>query len=92
LVSDHRTESADQVPDVLTTNMGRIGIPEEVGDFCIERVFFTPSVPLLMEIPAGVAPVAGRLTLTLNYHDEYFEPERIGRIAEETLRARTHIK
>jgi hypothetical protein len=92
LINDYKTKSADRVPDVLTTNLGRLGIPEEIGDFVVERALFTPSAPLLMEIPAGAASVAGRLTLTLNYHDKYFEPNRIRKIAEETLRILTDIK
>ena len=81
---DYQKKSADRVPDVLTTNLGRLGIPETAGDLTIDRALFTPSAPLLMEIPAGVATAAGRLTVTINYQDKYFEQERMQRIAAET--------
>jgi NRPS condensation-like uncharacterized protein len=79
----------DRIPDVITTNLGRLGIPEEVDGIKVESVFFTPSSGLKLEIASGIATAGGRLTITLNYHSGYFDGERIRKVrdrAEEILK------
>ncbi|MBN2228281.1 MAG: hypothetical protein JW779_01735 [Candidatus Thorarchaeota archaeon] len=77
LVSKYVSKMENSAPNVMTTNLGRLSIPSEVNGIKIERVFFTPSSGLKLEIAAGVATAAGRLTLTLNYHNGYFDEDRM---------------
>ena len=83
-----RTEEIS--PDLISTNLGRLGLPEDIPGFQIERVFFTPGSSLTMELVLGVATASDRLTITLNYYKGYVDGEKIRKIrdrAEDILRA-----
>ncbi|MBY8998079.1 MAG: hypothetical protein KGD60_10115 [Candidatus Thorarchaeota archaeon] len=82
-----RTEEIS--PDLISTNLGKLELPEDIPGFQIERVFFTPGSSLVMEIVLGVATAGGNLTVTLNYYKGYVDGENIRKIrdrAEEILR------
>ncbi|MHA2058618.1 MAG: hypothetical protein ACXACG_12410 [Candidatus Thorarchaeota archaeon] len=82
-----RTEEIS--PDIISTNLGKLALPEDIPGIQIERAFFTPSSSLMMEIVLGVVTVDGRLTITLNYFKGYGDGENIRKIrdrAEEILR------
>jgi len=70
------------IPNVMSTNLGRLSIPGEVNGIEIERVFFTPSSGLKLEIVTGVATANGRLTVTLNYHSRYFDGTQLRKVRE----------
>ncbi len=73
----------------MSTNLGRLSIPSEVDGIEVERVFFTPSSGLKLEIVTGVATANGRLTVTLNYHSGYFDGTQLRKVhdrAEEILK------
>ncbi|MHA1909850.1 MAG: condensation domain-containing protein [Candidatus Thorarchaeota archaeon] len=81
--------SKESAPDILITNLGRMELPSDIPGIEIERSLFTPSSSLIMEIVLGASTVSGRLTVTLNYHDAYYDEEKMRKIrdrAEEILR------
>jgi NRPS condensation-like uncharacterized protein len=90
LVAEYLDKFTSKIPDVMSTNLGRLTIPEEIDEIKIERAFFTPSSGLKMEIVLGVATAGGRLTVSLNYHDRYIDGKRIKKVrdkAEEILKS-----
>ena len=81
--------TGDRAPDLISTNLGTLSIPDEISGIKVERSFFTPSAGMMMEIVLGIATVSGRLTLTLNHYEGYIAGERVQKIrdrAEEILR------
>jgi hypothetical protein len=82
-----RTEEIS--PDIISTNLGNLGLPEDIPGIEIERVFFTPGSSLMMEIVLGYATAGGKLTITLNYYKGYVDGENTRKVrdkAEEILR------
>ncbi|MHA2379135.1 MAG: hypothetical protein ACXADS_07650 [Candidatus Thorarchaeota archaeon] len=78
-----------RAPDIISTNLGRLSIPDAVSGIKVERAFFTPSAGMKMEIVLGIATASGRLTITLNYYHGYVDGENIRNVrdrAEEILR------
>jgi NRPS condensation-like uncharacterized protein len=81
--------SKETSPDILITNLGRMELPSDIPGVEIERSLFTPSSSMMIEIVLGASTVEGRLTLTLNYHDKYYDSEMIAKVrdkAEEILK------
>ncbi|MFW9959342.1 MAG: hypothetical protein ACFFCT_14845, partial [Candidatus Odinarchaeota archaeon] len=58
----------DKAPDLISTNLGKLSIPDEITGIKVERAFFTPSAGQKMELVLGIATIAGKLTITLNYY------------------------
>jgi hypothetical protein len=90
MVFKYLERMGDRAPDLISTNLGRLGIPDEISGISIERALFTPSSGMKMEIVLGIATVNGRLTLTLNYYHGYADSDAIKKIrdvAEEILRS-----
>ncbi|MFQ5834206.1 MAG: hypothetical protein ACE5H4_15995 [Candidatus Thorarchaeota archaeon] len=80
---------ANRAPDIISTNLGRLSIPDETNGITVERAYFTPSSGMKMEIVLGIATVSRRLTITLNYYHGYVDGEEIRKVrdkAEEILR------
>jgi len=89
LLAKYLDKFASSIPDVMSTNLGSLSLPEEVDGLTIERAFFTPSSGLKLEIVLGVATAGGCLTVSLNYHDGYIDGEIIRQVrdkAEEILK------
>lgn len=77
------------IPNIMSTNLGKVDFPDEIPGIQVERAFFTPSAGQGMEIVVGVVTVNGRLTITLNYYHGYSDSEGIRRTrdrAEEIFR------
>jgi NRPS condensation-like uncharacterized protein len=90
LVAEYLDKFSSNIPDVMSTNLGVLGIPDEINGLQIEGAFFTPSSGLKMEIVLGVATAGGCLAVSLNYHDAYVDGEKIRRVrdkAEEILKS-----
>ena len=89
-IAAKQLERSEEIsPDLLSTNLGKLGFPEEIPGMQIERAFFTPSSSFLMELVLGVATAGGKLTVTLNYYKGYVDGANIQRVrdrAEEMLR------
>ncbi len=81
LVSKYLKKTVGAAPHIVMTNLGRMGIPEEVEGIKIDCAFFTPSSGLKMELALGVATAGGRLTAAINYHDAYFDHSNMTRIS-----------
>ncbi|MHA2026614.1 MAG: condensation domain-containing protein [Candidatus Thorarchaeota archaeon] len=82
-----RTEEIS--PDIISTNLGKLALPEDIPGIQLERAFFTPGSSLNMEIVLGFATVNGKLTVTLNYFEGYVDSENMRKVrdkAEEILR------
>lgn len=75
-----RTEEIS--PDLISTNLGRLNLPDDVLEIEIERVFFTPGASLTMELAVGLATISGRLTVTLNYYKGFVDGEKIRKIRD----------
>ncbi len=76
-------------PKLMSTNLGKLGIPNEIPGIQIERAFFAPSSAMGMEIVLGTATVNGKLTITLNYYEGYVDGDNIKNVrdkAEEIFR------
>jgi NRPS condensation-like uncharacterized protein len=76
-------------PEIMSTNLGVLDIPDEVPGIQVEGVFFNPTSANGMDVVLGIATVNGRLTITLNYYHGYADGEKIRRVrdkAEEILR------
>jgi NRPS condensation-like uncharacterized protein len=89
LAQKFRERTEEIAPDLISTNLGRLGLPDDVPSVAIERVFFTPGASLAMELAVGIATTGGRLTITLNYYKGFVEGEKIRKIrdrAEEILK------
>lgn len=89
MVAKYLERIGGRAPDIISTNLGKLSIPDEISDVEVERAFFTPSAGMKMEIVLGIATVSGKLTLTLNYYHGYIDANAIRRIrdrAEEILR------
>jgi len=77
------------VPDIISTNLGRLSIPNEISGIQVERAFFTPSAGQKMELVLGIATIGGKLTITLNYYPGFIEGKNIKLVrmkAEELLK------
>jgi len=84
-----RERTEEIAPDLISTNLGRLGLPDDVPGIDIERVFFTPGASLAMELAVGIGTASGRLTVTLNYYKGFVDSEKIRKIrdrVEEILR------
>jgi NRPS condensation-like uncharacterized protein len=93
LVAQYLDKYSSKIPDVMSTNLGRLNMPDEINGLIIEGAYFTPSAGLKMEIILGVATAGGCLSVSLNYHDGYIDGENIKRIrdtAEEILKSMVH--
>lgn len=82
LLAKYLDKSANNIPDAMITNLGKLDIPEEIDGLTIEGALFTPSSGLKLEITLGVATAGGYLTATLNYHDGYFDGTKIRQIRD----------
>ncbi len=74
--------SEEIAPDIISTNLGRLALPEDIPGIQIERAFFTPGSSLMMELVLGAATVDGRLTITLNYFKGFGDGENIRKIRD----------
>jgi hypothetical protein len=77
-------------PQLMSTNLGKLGVPDDIPGIQIERAFFAPSSAMGMEIVLGVATVSGKLTITLNYYEGYVDGKNIKSVcdkAEKILRS-----
>ncbi|MFW9845328.1 MAG: condensation domain-containing protein [Candidatus Thorarchaeota archaeon] len=93
LVAKQLKRSEETAPDVLSTNLGVLGLPEDIAGIQIERAFFTPSSSFVMELVLGIATAGGKLTVTLNYYKGYVDGEKVRKVrdrAEEMLREIIH--
>jgi NRPS condensation-like uncharacterized protein len=89
LVKTYLDKFESNIPDVMSTNLGKLDLPEEVDGIKVKGAFFTPSSGLKLELVLGVATAGGHFTVSLNYHDGYFDGEKIRRVrdkAEEILK------
>ncbi|MFW9966338.1 MAG: hypothetical protein ACFFEA_04225 [Candidatus Thorarchaeota archaeon] len=89
MVTKYLERIGGRAPDIISTNLGKLGIPEKISGIKVERAFFTPSAGMKMEIFLRIATVSGKLTLTLNYYHGYADVDNIHKIrdrAEEILR------
>ncbi|UCH05533.1 MAG: hypothetical protein JSW05_05040 [Candidatus Thorarchaeota archaeon] len=82
MVFKYLQRMGDRAPDLISTNLGRLDIPDEISGITVERAFFTPSAGMKMEIVLGVATIRGRLTITLNYYHGYMDGEKIRKIRD----------
>jgi NRPS condensation-like uncharacterized protein len=82
LVAEYLDKFSSNIPDVMSTNLGVLDLPDEIDGIQIERAFFTPSSGLKMEIVLGVATAGGCLTISLNYHDAYIDGEKIRHVRD----------
>ncbi|MBU7031272.1 MAG: hypothetical protein HXS53_01960 [Theionarchaea archaeon] len=80
LVAEYLEKFSSNIPDIMSTNLGKLDLPDEIDGIKIEQALFTPSAGLKMEIVLGAATAGGCLTVSLNYHDGYIDGERIERI------------
>ncbi|MFW9920163.1 MAG: hypothetical protein ACFFED_11215, partial [Candidatus Thorarchaeota archaeon] len=90
IVTKFTNRMGSNFPDLISTNLGVLGIPDGESELQVERVFFTPSSGLKMELVLGVATAGNKLTITLNYYKGHIDGERIAKIrdkAEEILRS-----
>ena len=90
LVPKYISKIGDKAPDIISTNLGRLDIPDEITGIQVERAFFTPSAGQKMELVLGIATANGKLTITLNYYPGYIEGKNIGCVrdrAEELLKS-----
>jgi NRPS condensation-like uncharacterized protein len=89
LVAKQLKRTEEIAPDLLSTNLGKLGLPEGIPGLQIERAYFTPSSSFATELVMGVATAGGKLTVTLNYYKGYVDGEKIRNVrdrAEEILR------
>ena len=84
LVEKFRLRTEEISPDLISTNLGRLGLPDNIPGFDVERVFFTPGASLTMELAVGLATTSGRLTVTLNYYKGFVDGEKIRKIRDRT--------
>ncbi len=82
LVAKYLKKMSSNISDVMSTNLGRLNIPDEIDGIKIERAYFTPSSGLKLEIVLGVATAGGRLTISLNYHNGYFDGNNIKKVRD----------
>lgn len=90
LVPKYLDKIGNKAPDIISTNLGRLDIPDEITGVKVERAFFTPSAGQLMELVLGIATASGKLTITLNYYPGYIEGKNIKDVrnrAEEQLKS-----
>ena len=80
LVAKYLKKMSSNITDIMSTNLGRLNIADETNGIKIERSFFTPSSGLKLEIVLGVSTAGGRLTISLNYHNGYFNGNNIKKI------------
>ncbi|MHA1904776.1 MAG: condensation domain-containing protein [Candidatus Thorarchaeota archaeon] len=78
-----RTEEIS--PDIISTNLGKLALTEDIPGIQLERAFFTPGSSLTMEIVLGFATVNGNLTITLNYFKGYVDGENIRKVRDRTV-------
>ncbi|UCE09962.1 MAG: hypothetical protein JSW61_13470 [Candidatus Thorarchaeota archaeon] len=84
---------ASNTPDIMSTNLGRIELPNDVPGIRVERAFFAPTSGMGFDIVLGVITVGGRLTITFNHLHGYVDGENMRKIrnkAEEILRGLIH--
>ncbi len=89
MVPKYLEKIGDNAPDIISTNLGRLSIPDEISGIKVERTFFTPSAGQKMELVLGIATIADKLTITLNYYPGIIEGDRIKAVrdrAEEMLK------
>lgn len=67
---------------LVITNLGRIPYDPQEGDLEIERMFFTPSAGLLMEIVLGVITANGTLEITVSNISDFDSQEKLKKIAD----------
>ena len=67
------------LPDIITTNLGRAGIPATFGDLQMEKLYFAPSASTTPLVLGGIGIGTGSsVTFTINILAEKgFEEERI---------------
>lgn len=67
------------LPDIITTNLGRAGIPATFGDLQLEKLYFAPSASTTPLVLGGIGIGTGSsVTFTINILAEKgFEEERI---------------
>jgi len=82
LVEKYLKKMSNNISDVMSTNLGRLNIPDEIDGIKIDSAFFTPSSGLKLEIVLGIATAGGRLTISLNYHNGYFDGNNIKKIRD----------
>jgi len=84
-----RARTEEISPDLISTNLGKLGLPDYIPGIQFERAFFAPGASLTMELAIGLATVSDRLTVTLNYYKGFVDAEKICKIrnrADEILR------
>ncbi|MFW9912499.1 MAG: condensation domain-containing protein [Candidatus Thorarchaeota archaeon] len=89
MVTKYLERIGGRAPDIISTNLGKLSIPDKISGIEVERAFFTPSAGMKMEIVLGIATASGKLTVTMNYYRGYVDANAIRRIrdrAEEILR------
>ncbi|MFX0107917.1 MAG: hypothetical protein ACFE7R_06525, partial [Candidatus Hodarchaeota archaeon] len=90
MVVKYLERMGSRAPDIISTNLGRLSVPNSITGIEVERAFFTPSAGMKMEVVLGIATVNGKLTLTLNYYHGYTDGTKIRKIrdrASEILRS-----
>jgi NRPS condensation-like uncharacterized protein len=76
-------------PNIMSTNLGKLDIPHELGEFDVERAYFVPSSASGMEIISGISTINGKLTILLNYYEGYVDADIVQKVrvrVEEILR------
>ncbi len=71
-------------PEIMSTNLGVLEIPNEVSGIQVERVFFLPTSANGMDVVLGIATIDGKLTITFNYYEGYMDGERIRKVRDRT--------
>jgi hypothetical protein len=66
---------ADEIPDIIMTNLARLDLPEKVDCAGLKRVLFTSYSGLRAELVLAECAAAGRMSVSVNY----MEPSQDGR-------------
>ncbi len=82
------TEICKFFPPVIVTNIGRIVIPEQIGDIKIEDLHYTASITPAAKDGFGIIAFTygGRLTLDFIYAEPFFTRNRAEILIEGTLK------
>lgn len=84
LVPKFMKSYAKGLTDQIITNLGRIDIPDSIGNFPVERAFFNPGAGFKAIAPLGVVTAGGCLTINLNYFEQTHSTEKMKKLTDKT--------
>lgn len=64
---DIASKFSESLPDVINTNLGRLGFPEKYGKYELDTMYFAPAGSFNVPLLAGFLGVSGKITGTLTY-------------------------